>query len=270
MSSSIKEKTYIHPGVFVRIIESNLHNELRNIKDLVNNAHISATEEKIKKFLAEKYEEDSYDLKLKIARLQGRKKTIGNDLDLLIEKLDIDESKYEFDPFSLKYYQMYSNVLKLRSIKLLMIIEHIIKKDLIPIKQEIESLDLDIDDDGNILKSDVLRLSIPLLCNIKLLLKMVREASNPESYLKDNFSKIRQCIQGDIEINELFPQEELQLPRLSSVENPLYVPFTDKQSEELLQKELIPIDDSYRSPILGNPNNSVIKLVNVQKTTNVS
>ena len=253
MSSSIKEKTYIHPGVFVRIIESNLHNELRNIKDLVNNAHISATEEKIKKFLAEKYEEDSYDLKLKIARLQGRKKTIGNDLDLLIEKLDIDESKYEFDPFSLKYYQMYSNVLKLRAIKLLMIIEHIIRKDLIPIKQEI-----------------VLRLSIPLLCNIKLLLKMVREASNPESYLKDNFSKIRQCIQGDIEINELFPQEELQLPRLSSVENPLYVPFTDKQSEELLQKELIPIDDSYRSPILGNPNNSVIKLVNVQKTTNVS
>lgn len=248
---SSKNIEYIHPSVLIRLLETNLNNNLRNINDLVNYAHISATEDSIKKFLADKTEEENYKWRITLARSQGQRREKrpfpSDERNIDLEK--ISKIEYRFDPLILEYYKSLCVILKLRSLKILNILTCLVNKDFTSIEEEIKNLDLDIDQNGNISKRDIMRIIIPLLCNIKLLLKMTRDANNPDTYLLNREG------QEFILNNGIFPIEDLQITSLSMSESPLYIPLTDNQRKTLFEKE-------------QSSKNKVEKLVKIRKMVN--
>lgn len=241
---SNNERGYYNPTYLVTILEDILGSKFEDIKSDVNGCIVSVTEKEIIEFLAKTFEEENPELKKRIEA--SKPKRSGNMVDWTEQDVkdwaqEFDDSlcagRYSFSPYTLKYFNKYSSIVRNKAIVLLNMIEQLGKKDYEPIQSLMIELDIVLNQNGEISKEDIIRLLTPTIYNIALLKHKVEEANNLSTYLTFKMSK-HSLLREGISEGEIYPSKALQIKSLfySHIEG--NVPLSNKQEQELRQEEL--------------------------------
>lgn len=139
----------------------------------------------------------------------------------LKEKLDV--TRYEFDPYTLKYYKKIIKNLKIKLNMFFDIIDNNIDKD------TLEKYDITIKKD-KILTSDAERMIKPILYCLSDLLKKVDEANNLETYLTNKIN-LNYIYRNELNEDDVYPSPEIQLNDEIGNQDKEFLPHTEKQKE---------------------------------------
>ena len=230
---------YYDPKCIVTILESILGNKLDDMKDEIYHTQIVVSEEQITAYLEKKFEEEAPELK---RRLESPKpKRSGNigawteeDIKASSQRFidDFHAQRYYFEPYTLEYFKRYSNIVRNKVLLLLNIIEKIGNKDFLSIQDFMSEPDIQLDENGNILREDIIRLIAPTLYNIDQFKEKVTKANDLSTYLTFQISKDSLYKKGLSE-REIYPTESLQIKNLYYDYIKGNVPLSNNQKVEL-------------------------------------
>ena len=207
---------YYDSTYLVKILEDLLGKSFNEIRKDINNKKIIANSEEIEFYLKERFMYEKPDL---YERLQKPKTKLGPDASKWTDEAirnyseriadEYEAKRYSFDPFTLEYYQKYTEIVRNKINKLLDIVNGLATKEIKPIKKDLNKLDIKISKDGKISKEDIIRLIVPLITNIEKLKEKVDKANNLSTYISFKLSKDSLYREGFFE-SELYPQSDLQ------------------------------------------------------------
>lgn len=234
-----KDKQYYDSKYIITILENILGNRLDNIKNEINDTQIVVSKEEITKYLEKTFEEENPKLKKRIESPKSKKN--GNIVEWTNEEIKISSQefidsliaqRYYFEPDTLEYFKKYSNIVRNKALLLLNIIEKIGNRDFLSIQNLIKELDIQLDENGNILKEDIIRLIIPTVYNISELNEKVTKANDLSTYLTFKMSEHSLYIDGWSE-EEIYPMKSIQIKSLYHNHIKGNVSLSDNQIEEL-------------------------------------
>ncbi len=247
---------YYNPKYIITILENILEKKICDIEDEINNAKIVVSEEQIKEYFEKKLEEENPELKKRIEKreldYEKSKKKKKNDsdneeisfrtykplTDKEIEELsqkfadDIAIERYQFEPYTLEYFNKYLNIVRSKAILLLSIIEKIGNKESLSIKHLMKELDIQLDKNGNISKEDIIRLITPTIYNIIEIEEKVNKANDLSTYLTFKMS-IDSLYRNGFDEREIYPTKLLQEKNLYYAYIKGNVPLSDNQIAKL-------------------------------------
>ncbi len=215
-----KKSKYYDSKIVVTILEDILNKPINEIKTEVNDKKVVVTKEKIESYLEQKFIEENPELKKKIENSQPKRN--NNILEWTEQDIknyhqrfydNISSARYYFEPYTLEYFNKYTNIVKNKINLLLNIIEKISNKDSHAIQEILDDLDIKLDDNGNILKSDISRLIKPTIYNINDLDEKLATANDLSTYLTFKMSK-HSLYKNDLFIGEIYPSRALQVKDL--------------------------------------------------------
>ena len=234
------ENDYYGPRALIVILEGEMGKSFADIKNFVNNASIDITGEQIVEFLNDTFEREEPELK---KRIDNRKKlqTSGEILfnEEQIEHIrnskeeftdNISASRYAFTPYSLEYFKKYVSIVKKKTLSLLNIIETISNKKSTSISDQLKDLDINLDNDGDILKEDIIRLILPTVFNLNELEEKVTNGNDVTTYL--NFKISRELIYKS-GISNLYPSTSIQVKNIDGNYSQGNVPLSEDQKDIL-------------------------------------
>lgn len=242
---------YINPLVMTSIIpeELNLSMSINEVIDYIKNASVQLTEQEIKNYLKEKFQQDDSELDI---RQKNRKRLSGDPTKWTEEDIqnasqqfvdDLVAIKYQYDPYILEYFKKYIDILKEKSLSLFEIVNRIQNialgkiNDQDEINQIINLLseyDIKILENGNIYYQDLIRLLTPLVENVLELKEKVESANNLETYLCFKISKHSLYKDGFTE-DDIYPKRALQVIAYE-FDTKGYIRLSHRQ-KEILRKE---------------------------------
>lgn len=236
---------YRNPKTLIIILEDIIGKSFKEIKKCVIDSKVVVTEEQIRKFLEQKLIEENPELKKRMENPTDRR---SNNLAEWTEQ-DIEDSaqritdsfvvgRYEFDSFTLRYFITYTTIVRKKVIKLLNLIQRISNKKVKSIQNTLLDLDIVLDENGNILKSDIVRLIEPIIYNINVLNKKSEEANDLSTYLKFKLSEAALYRDGICE-GELYPRSSIQINSLENDYNRGNVRLSEKQRKTLEEERSI-------------------------------
>ncbi len=215
----------------ITILEELCDCKLDEIKNGVNNAKVVVTNEQIKEYLDNKLAVENPRLKMRIEDPNYLKNLeFSNSAQTFVDSLAI--LRYNYQPYTLEYFKTYTDIVRRKALLLLNIIEKIGHNDTETIQDLITNLDINLDEKGNILSTDINRLVTPTVYNINTLLTKVNEANNLETYLTFKMSK-NYIYKEDLDEAEMYPTESIQIPDLFCDYFEGNVPLSSNQKKEL-------------------------------------
>ena len=228
---------YKNPKYLVDVLTSELNIDFNDIFNKLNSFDVYIKERDIKRFLDNKFYEENPDIKVKTDKLNlditsDIYDNVSNYGDRFVLFLKFD--KYRFEPYTLDYFKNYICILKEKCMIIYKIIEGLIDKT-IP-KYILENLDINLDENGNILMTDILRLTKPFIYNFQKLSDFTTRANKLETYLDFKLSLDRLC-KEDINENELYPSNNLQNEDYLLNGEDGYIPYTEKQKTLIKKRE---------------------------------
>jgi len=238
---------YYDAKILITIIEDILNKDLNSIKKDIDELIITVDEKQIKNYLNQKFEKENPELKHRIENPKPRKKLSDGKIILTGMTIeDIEEStqafgdqieamRYGFDSYTLEYFNKYSSIVRNKAKKILNIIEKIANGESNDISNLIMELDIQLDENGNITKEDIVRLILPFVHNYGSLVEKVNAANNLETYLTFKLSKHSVYRSGWSE-GELYPRVSIQSKSLYYENLKGNIPLSNNQ-KEILRKE---------------------------------
>lgn len=231
---------YYEPIVMMNLLEKISGSEFTKTMDFLRTKKIEVTNSQIQNYLNERFENDDHEL---MVRIEDRKNKNSNISSSRLTKEEINDAgnrfidnlaarKYTHNPDDLEYYKEYAEACSFKAKTILYIIGNICKKTAYKIEDSLNDLDIQLDENGNILKSDIIRLVKPAVYNINEFEKTIEKANNLDTYLEHEHSE-EALIDGRIYARDLAIQ-------INSLDNDLYegnVPLTEKQKDEILEKQ---------------------------------
>ena len=215
------------------MLKNSLNESYYEINNFINKASVRLKEKDIKKYLEDKYLDNHPNIKEEKERLKNRK-----DIDSETKKfaINLEYGKYKYEPYTLEYFNKYIEILKKKCINLIKIIDGITEETIS--KDVLKELDINLDENGNILMADVLRLTKPFIYNYNELKKMTDRANNLNTYLEFKLS-LDYVYRNGFSENELYPLEKLQdeHEEMFSKSKEGYVPLTENQKLLLRKKD---------------------------------
>ncbi len=226
---------YYDSKYIITIIEDILGNKLDDIKKEINDTQIVVSKQQITKYLEKKFKQENPEIK---KRIESQKpKRSGNIAEWTDEEIksssqefidNLVAQRYYFEPYTLEYFKKYSNIVRNKAILLLNIIEKIGNRDSLSIQNLMKDLDIQLDENGNILKDDIIRLIIPTVYNISELNEKVTQANDLSTYLIFKMSEHSLYRDGWSE-GEIYPTKSLQIKSLHDNYNKGNVPLSNNQ-----------------------------------------
>mgnify|MGYP003291241839 CR=1 FL=1 len=233
--------------ILITILEDILGKDIDTVKIELDELRIVVSAEQIVEYLNNKFEDEEPEVK---ARLENPKpsKPLSDKIEfnkILIE--DIEESKqgfadrltaarYGFDSYTLNYFNKYSNIVRNKAKKILGIIEKIANKDYSTIADLIIEYDIQLDENGNISKEDIIRLIPPFVHNYNSLVEKVNAANNLETYLTFKLSK-HSLYRGGWSEGELYPTSSIQSKSLYYDDMKGNIPLSRNQRKTLQEEQ---------------------------------
>lgn len=202
------DNQYYDSKFIITILENILGTNFDDIKKTVNGAQVVVTKEQITKFL-----EKTWKL------VHG-----------------ISGGRYYFEPYTLEYFNKYSNIVRNKVLLLLNVVEKIGNRDTMSIQDLITELDIQLDESGNISRDDIIRLIIPTVYNIGVLNEKVSKANDLSTYFTFKMSKHSLYKDGCTE-EEIYPSSSLQIKNLYYDHIRGNVPLSSTQRTELEQEQ---------------------------------
>lgn len=231
-----KENKYYDAKYIITVLEKSLGKNFDTIKDEINNEKILVNMEQIEKFLDKVFDNENFELK---HRIDNRKNTTNESLfysEQVIDKEKIEDDliakRYCFEPYTLRYFNKYTDIVRNKALQLLNIIEKIGIKQSYKIKKILKELDIQLDQNGNITKEDILRLITPTIQNISELNEKVSIANKLSTYLTFKMSKDIPYRYGLSE-SEIYPSTSIFIKDLHNGHSYGNIPISIRQEQEL-------------------------------------
>lgn len=242
----VEDIKYYEPKIIITILEDILGKDLSTIKSDIEELKINVDRKQIEVFLDKTFEEEEPEVKARLENPKPRKPLSDKIEFNNLSTEDIEESsqrfgdeltaaRYGFDFFTLDYFHKYSNIVRNKAKKILDIIEKIVNKDASIIELLVE-LDIQLDENGNISKEDIIRLIPPFIHNYNSLVEKINTANNLETYLTFKLSKHSVYRNGCSE-GELYPSTSIQVKNLYYDYLPGNISLSTNQKNELREKE---------------------------------
>ena len=234
---------YYEPKIIITILEDILDKDLNTIKSDIEKLNVCVDKKEIEDFLDKTLEEDP-ELKRRIENPKPRKRSRNllkwteQDIEDSAQEFgdQLSAARYSFDSFTLEYFIKYSNIVRNKAKKILDIIEKIVNKDYSTIADLMIELDIQLDENGNITKEDIIRLIPPFIYNYKSLVEKTNMANNLETYLTFKLSKHSLLKDGWSE-GELYPTSSIQVKSLYRDHLPGNIPLSTNQKQILREEE---------------------------------
>ena len=204
------ENKYYDPKVIISILEDFLGKPIDEIKKDVNDNQIVVTKEQIENYLEQKFIEEDPELKKRIESPRP-KQDIEDSSQEFVD--DISVGRYCFEPYTLEYFNKYTTIVRNKANLLLNLIEKIGNKDSQTIQEMLTDLDITLDENGNILKSDIIRLITPTVYNINDLNEILLKANDLSTYLTFKMSK-HSLYRNGLSEGEIYPTQSIQIKDL--------------------------------------------------------
>ena len=246
-SSYFNEKVkFYNSEIIITILEDCLNKDIATIKKELVELKINITNEQIVEFLDKKFEEENPEIRTRVKNPKPLK-PLSDKVDLVkITDEDIEEStqhfadqltaaRYNYDSYTLDYFKKYTNIVRNKSTKILDIILKISNKETSDIVDLLVELDIQLDENGNISKEDIVRLVSPFVHNYNGLVEKINNANNLETYLTFKLSKHSLYRQGCSE-GELYPISSIQTRTFHYDYLPGNVPLSEKQKKYLSEQ----------------------------------
>jgi len=243
----VEDIKYYEPRIIITILEDILGKDLSTIKSDIEELKIIVDKQQIVDFLDKTFEEEEPEVKARLENPKPSKPKEHNDgiwTPLTDEEIkeatqhfgdELTAARYGFDSFTLDYFHKYSNIVRNKAKKILDIIEKIVNKDASIIELLVE-LDIQLDENGNISKEDIIRLIPPFIHNYNSLVEKINTANNLETYLTFKLSKHSVYRNGCSE-GELYPSTSIQVKNLYYDYLPGKISLSTNQKKELREKE---------------------------------
>lgn len=227
----------------IKVLEGILGKPFNEIREDINNKRVTVTQEQIESFLEQRLIMENPELKV---RVESPKPKRSNNMSEWTQK-DIEEKskeladrilikRYRFEPYTLEYFNRYIDIVKNKINTLLDIVSGLANNDLESIQGFIDELDIQIEENGQMSREEIIRLLKPILANIKMLDKKADEANNLSTYLTFKESKSALARDG-ISESELYPETALQIQNELADWREDYVKLSDKQKKTLELKQ---------------------------------
>ncbi len=234
---------YYNPKYIITILENILGSKLDDIKNGINSTQVTVSKEQITEYLEKTFEREDPELKKRIESPKPkRKKNIveWTDEDIKASSQEFADSlsagRYYFEPYTLEYFKRYSNIVRNKALLLISIIEKIGNRDCMSIQDLMSELDVQLDENGNVLREDIIRLITPTVYNISELNEKVTKANDLSTYLTFKMSKHSLYRDGWDE-SEIYPSESLQIKNLYYDSLKGNVPLSNNQKIEIEKQE---------------------------------
>ncbi len=230
---------YYDSKYMITILENILGNKIEDIKKEINDAQIVVSNEQIKEYLEKTFEEEDPELKKRIEK--PKPKRSGNTGKLTDEDMKaysqefvdgLNARRYYFEPYTLEYFKRYSNIVRNKALLLLNMIEKIGNKDALSIQDLMKELDIQLDENGNISKEDIVRLITPIVYNMSALKETVTKANDLKTYLTCKIS-IDYLYRKGLSESDIYPSESLQIKKIDYDLLKDNVPLSKNQKVEL-------------------------------------
>lgn len=238
------DNQYYDSTFVITILENIFGTNFDDIKNTVNSTQVVVTKEHITEFLEKKLEEENSELKKRIESPKSKRsynivKWNDENIEVSSQKFvdGISAKRYYFEPYTLEYFNKYSNIVRNKALLLLNVIEKIGNRDTVSIQDLITELDIQLDGSGNISKEDIIRLITPTVYNIGELNEKVSKANNLSTYLTFKMSKHSLYKDGWSE-GEIYPSSSLQVKNLDYDYVRGNVPLSSTQRTELEQEQI--------------------------------
>ena len=236
------DSKYYDSKYIITVLENILGSKFGDIKNAVSSAQVVVTKEQVKEFLRKRFEEDDSELKKRIENFKPKRSMdlaewTDEDIKESSKEFfdDIRAVRYCFEPYALEYFNRYTTILRNKTLLLLNVIEKIGNRDTISIYDLITELDIQLDENDNISKEDIIRLITPTVYNIGELNEKVSKANDLSTYLNFKVSK-NSLYRDDLFENQIYPSLSLQIKDLAYDHVKGYVPLSSTQRIELKQK----------------------------------
>lgn len=237
------ENKYYDSKVIINILEDILGKPFETIKKDVNDNQIVVTREQIEKYLEQKFIEEDPELKKRIESPRPKrsrniaewtKQDIDNSSQEFVDNLSV--ARYYFEPYTLEYFNRYTAIIRNKINVLLNLIEKIGNKDIKTIQEWLTELDIVLDENGNVLKSDIVRLITPTVYNINDLDEKLSKANDLSTYLTFKMSKHSLYKDGFSE-GEVYPSQSIQIKSTYYDYIQGNVRLSERQRNELEEEE---------------------------------
>lgn len=239
----LDDNKYYESRNVITYLENVLKKDFDSIKLYVHSSGINVTEEQIRIFLNKKLMEENPKLKKRIEYSKSMRNCdicylIDEDINVAVQEImnPINIGRYRLEPYVLEYFNKYVNILKFKIDKLFDIIKSIGTKTTEGINDILDDLDIILDDNGNILGSDIVRLVDTIIYNINTLSEKIRTANNFNTYLSCKLSEDKIYKIGLYE-GEIYPSKKLQIKNFPFCHISGYVPLTKNQMENIMQEQ---------------------------------
>lgn len=252
------ENSYYDSKYIIVILEGMLENSFEKISESVDDAKVLVNEEQIKAFLEQKlvdedpelkqrFEKRNLEYKKSLEERRGKIEQSGEENWMNLTGEEIEESsqafvddiamhRYHFEPYTLKYFNKYIEILKNKLLTLLDIIEKIGNRNVSSIQDIMNELDIILDENGNISKEDIIRLITPTIYNFEKLNKKVEEANELSTYLTFKMSK-HSLMRDGWNVGEVYPQKSLQDHSLYGFNGNENVPLSSRQEQDRIEEQ---------------------------------
>lgn len=214
------EDKYYDSKTIISILEIFLGKTIDEIKKDVNENKITVTKEQIESYLEQKFIEEDPELKKRIESPRPKRSSniakwteqdIKDASQDFADKIKVE--RYCFEPYTLEYFNRYTAIVRSKTNLLLNLIEEISNKNSKTIQEILTDLDIILDENGNILKSDVIRLITPTVYNINDLNDKVIKANDLCTYLTFKMSK-HSLYRDGLSEGEIYPSQAIQVKSL--------------------------------------------------------
>ncbi len=196
--------------ILINILEDIYKKDIKTIEYEIKNQNINVDSVAISKYLNTVFEQETSNNKAQNVR----------------------NERYIYKPYTLEYFKKYISIVKAKTIILLSIIEKINNKQFKQLNNLLNNFDIQIDEDGNMSREDIIRLIVPTINNINDLYDQVNKANDLNSYLLFKLSK-ELFINNGISLEELYPTVELQIQNSDNNHIVGNIPLSKKQFEKI-------------------------------------
>lgn len=233
------DNKYYDASFLVSILEKILGKSLDEIKDDVNNAQIFVTKDEIEEFLERTFQEENPGLKERIENPKPRcNKPFGEWTEQDIKDSsqrfgdEISAGRYHFEPYTLEYFNRYTTIVRNKALQLLNIIELIGTRQSTTIQDLLSELDIQLDENGNIIREDIIRLIKPTIQNVGELDEKITKANDLSTYLTFKMSKHSLYRDGWSE-GEVYPTKSIFVKDLHNGYSYGNISISSRQEQEL-------------------------------------
>ena len=232
---------YLSPNFIRAIIQVNVKMDMNynEIKKFVEECEITISKEEIINYLNEKKREEHPEL-ISNKKNTELSKEENNALDPARRFVNgLINAHYIFDPYTFEYFKKYTSILKEKCLKLFHLLECLCQNKSGDITdsewQEIINLDININEEWNIYRDDINRISEAFIYNINDLYEKIEKGNDPETYLKFKLSKEKMGRDGVLD-SDLYPSKEIQAKDIILEDYKQYIAFTENQKNKIKQK----------------------------------